>query len=389
MAHFPKPFFRKPRGIWYVEIDGKQLNLGRDRDEAFKQYHELMIAPRRQQPLTSASVITIIDLFLEWVHKNRAPDTYEWYRQRLQQFAERYPDMRVSTLKPFHVEQWIADRNFAKTTRRNYFRSIKTCLRWAVKQGHLEHNPLEALEMPGSDRREVYFSPEQFERVLSFARDECFRELLVVTYRSGCRPQESLIVTAEYVDLENARWVFPKSKAKGKQAPRIVYLEDESLNITKRLMLKHPTGPLFRNVNGDPWTTEAINCVFDRIQIRMGREALAKDSIQPAVQEIKEFAKTLKPTAIRRGVERKKTAAELKEEAKRKLFQRISKRVAPRCSLYALRHSWATNALKRGVDPLTVALLMGHKDPSMLARVYQHLSHSPDHMLERARQAAG
>lgn len=56
-------------------------------------------------------------------------------------------------------------------------------------------------------------------------------------------------------------------------------------------------------------------------------------------------------------------------------------------SLYALRHSWATNALKRGIDPLTVALLMGHKDPSMLARVYQHLSLSPDHMRDQARKA--
>lgn len=28
MAHYPKPFFRAPRGLWYVQIDGKQINLG-------------------------------------------------------------------------------------------------------------------------------------------------------------------------------------------------------------------------------------------------------------------------------------------------------------------------------------------------------------------------
>ncbi len=34
-----------------------------------------------------------------------------------------------------------------------------------------------------------------------------------------------------------------------------------------------------------------------------------------------------------------------------------------------LRHSWATHALERGVDALTVVILMGHRDPSTLAKV--------------------
>jgi hypothetical protein len=37
MPHFPKPFFKKSRGVWYVEIDRHQYNLGPDRDEAFRQ----------------------------------------------------------------------------------------------------------------------------------------------------------------------------------------------------------------------------------------------------------------------------------------------------------------------------------------------------------------
>ena len=42
MAHYPKPFFRAPRGRWYVQINGKQINLGPDKDAAFKAYHGLM-----------------------------------------------------------------------------------------------------------------------------------------------------------------------------------------------------------------------------------------------------------------------------------------------------------------------------------------------------------
>ena len=43
MAHFPKPFFKKARGLWYVEINRKQINLGPDRDAAFELYHQMML----------------------------------------------------------------------------------------------------------------------------------------------------------------------------------------------------------------------------------------------------------------------------------------------------------------------------------------------------------
>lgn len=386
MAHFPKPFFKKSRGLWYVEINRKQINLGPDKDEAFRQYHQLMGKPR-EQIVSNDLLVDLIEAFLDWTHKNRAPDTYEWYRYRLQRFATTYPEMRVSALKPFHVEEWVDAYDIATTTRRNYFRSIKRCLSWAKRQGRIDTNPLESLDIPGAERKEVYVSPEEFERLLTFVPDPRFRDLLEVTYQTGCRPQESLRLQADYVDLKNARWVFPQQKSKGKKSPRIIYLNDAALAITSRLLEENASEEVFRNSRNRPWSTETVNCGFDRIQVRMGKKVLAEKGESPTPKDVEKFIETLSPTKREKGVERAKRPAELREEAKDKLFQRMAKKVAPRYSLYALRHSWATNALKQGVDPLTVALLMGHKDPSMLARVYQHLSHSPEHMREQAKRA--
>jgi len=111
-------------------------------------------------------------------------------------------------------------------------------------------------------------------------------------------------------------------------------------------------------------------------------EKIPEESIAAAV-------KNLAKTRIRNGEKIAKTQAELRCEAKRKLTNKRAAQLAPRYSLYALRHSWATNALQRGVDPLTVAILMGHEDPSMLAKVYQHLSLNPKHLLDEARRAVG
>jgi len=37
---------------------------------------------------------SVIDAYLEWVQKNRAAETYEWYRYRLQRFVLTYPESK-------------------------------------------------------------------------------------------------------------------------------------------------------------------------------------------------------------------------------------------------------------------------------------------------------
>ena len=134
---------------------------------------------------------------------------------------------------------------------------------------------------------------------------------------------------ARHVDLTQARWIFPKSEEKNKRIARIVYLTDRALEISQRLMLTYPDGPLFRNTRGVPWTTEAVSCRFTTIKKKLGK----------------------------------------------------------RYCLYVLRHTWMNRLLTTGVDSLTVAVLAGHCDPSTLAKTYQHLSQNPEYLRSAARKA--
>jgi hypothetical protein len=174
-----------------------------------------------------------------------------------------------------------------------------------------------------------------------------------------------------------------------KRISRVVYQTDRTLAITRRLMLAHPEGPLFRNTSGLPWTTDAVNCAFLALQMRMGQEEMERRGECISAEDIAAFMQTLKPTKTCKGMTVEKTDAELRCEAKRKLTYKRAAGLAPKYSLYALRHSWATNALQRGLDALTVAILLGHEDPSTLAKVYQHLSLNPKHLLEQVRRATG
>jgi integrase len=287
------------------------------------------------------------------------------------------------------VEKWADEKNSAITTKRNLLRSVKRCFTWAERQGYVDRNPVANLEVPGGQRREVYVSPEELTILLAFVRDSSFADLLTVAYETGCRPQELLRVETRHVDLARSRWVFPPSEAKVKSGPRVVYLSESACNISRRLMAAHPEGPLFRNSRGRPWTKDSVGCAFDRLQVRMGVERMKVAGEDVTIEAVNKFIPKLKPCRTSGGRIVPKTITDLRVEAKRKLRQRRARKFAPRYSLYALRHSFATNALQRGVDSLTVAILLGHRDASMLARVYQHLSHHPDHLLAEARRACG
>jgi integrase len=380
---FPRPFYRKSRKTWYVQLrNKKQINLGRDKTAAFKKYHELMASPSEapRKKVDSTLVIALCDNFLTWVKKNRAEATFGWYLERLDRFAAMYPDLKVSELKPYHVQQWVDQYDIAPTTQRNYIRSIKRAMSWSVQMGFLDKSPIESMTAPSAERREDYHTEEQYQEILSAITDEALRELVVVSWQSGCRPQESLRVEARHVDLQNRTWIFPKSESKMKKRARIVYLSETATEICKRLVEKYPEGPLFRNANSKPWTNYAIQCAVRRVRVRIGKRIMNRDGITISEEAIQEKIATLSPTRTVKGLLEEKSAAVLRFEAKKKLTESLAAKLSPKFCLYTLRHSFATRLLLAGTGALSVSQMLGHSDISTLAKVYAHLSNS-EHLL--------
>jgi integrase len=334
MPHFPKPFYRSARNSWFVQIGSRQIRLGADRDDAFRRYYELMAVPPEAPPPASSAelVAVVVDAFLDFVEKHRASDTYRWYKDRLQLFCNAIPaNLTLDQLKPLHVQKWIDSYpHLTSGSKRNHCRAIQRAMRWAEEQGYVERSPLAHFKKPRAGKREQVVTVSEYHKLLELTTDQEFKDLLTVTWETGCRPQESLYVEARHVDVAGNRWFFPASEAKGGKLPRVVYLTPVAMEITLRLMAKHKEGPLFRNTEGRHWTPDATNCRF----------------------------------------------LTLKRKLKIKLC------------LYALRHTWMNRLLVSGVDAFTVAILAGHADPSMLAKHYQHLSQNPAFLLQQARRAS-
>lgn len=327
MARRPQPWLRSDRGLWYVQLDGRQHNLGSNEEEAFRQFHEMLARPK-EAPVPGTAIL-VMDDFLTWCKKHRASRTYDWYFERIQQFAKHIGTLPLAQLKAFHLQEFLDKHEWSDSHKRGVIIAIQRAFRWAYKLGRIEKFPLKGIEKPPAGKREQIVTPEQFADLLRHVKDEPFRDLLTAVWEVGCRPQEIVRVESRHVDLQNKRWMIPASEAKGKKRIRIVYLTPAALEITQRLKLKNPTGPLFRNTDGVAWHPWAVNCRFTRLKPKIGRKI----------------------------------------------------------ALYDLRHSYCHRALKNGVDPITLANLMGHVDTAMIARVYSHISQDQTFMHEQALKA--
>jgi integrase len=340
VPHFPKPFFREPLNRWYVQLDGQQINLGPDKEAAFREYHRLMAGREAEpsRPVTAReaefTVAEVYDKFLSWCQQHREPLTAKGYHEFIQGFIDhlgRKALMPASELRPFHVSDWVDTRAaWGPTRHRNAIVHVQRPYNWAYKLGYLRENPIRGLEKPRAERRDNHVTPDAFCEIISKAREtDPFHDLLTFAWETGCRPQEARLIEVRHVNLAESRIEIPPKEAKGKRRWRMIFLTDKALAVVKRLLPLCQGGMLFLNTDGMPWMNQAIVCRFQRLKAKLGRGFAA----------------------------------------------------------YDLRHGFAQRLLESGADHLAVAELMGHVNGQMVASVYSHVSKAGDHLKETLRKA--
>ena len=85
-------------------------------------------------------------------------------------------------------------------------------------------------------------------------------------------------IEASHLDLANSRIVMPGKTTRKTRKPRIIYLTPAAAELLSALATLHPTGPLFLNLRGMPWTRNALALRFRRLRdkLGMGVEATAE-----------------------------------------------------------------------------------------------------------------
>jgi integrase/recombinase XerC len=320
----PQPFYRSAKKAYYCQIGKRQFSLGPDEKEAWKKFHRLMADGAPAKPTEPPTVILVCDQFLDFVQRTGKPDTYKWRRHFLQSFCKQFGTLKVTELKPKHVTSWLNSRGWGASTRYSAIASVKRAISWAMDEGHcdgfLTDDPLRKLKKPAYARREVMLSEEDRQRIEAAVKDRAFKRYLFALGQTGCRPGEIRTVTTDNVHGDT--WVFTDHKETHHGKPRVIFLNEAMRLLVTELVAENPTGPLFLNSRGKPWTQNAVRIRFRNLRLKLG---LPKGSVA-----------------------------------------------------YCYRHAYATDMLHKGYDPLTVAQLLGHSSTKMLERHYAHLSN--DHL---------
>jgi integrase len=330
-----KPWYRAFNDTWYVCLNGKQTPLAKGEDnkkKAERAFHLLMAGETPEKP-GGTPVVTILDLFLDHSRENNKPRTFQWYREFLQSFTYKYPNLTVEELKPFHVTKWLSDHPDWKTARWGAITAIKRAFNWAVEQEILASSPIKKIKKPKMRARERFVTPEERQKIFDNYREgDCFRDFLFALNNTACRPGEVSMVTAAHVNLDLGIWVFEDHKTDSKTAEeRIVILTPEMIELTKRLMEKRPTGPIFCNEDGNPWNRHSIRCRFRRVRkkLKLGSDLVA----------------------------------------------------------YLYRHAVCTDLLESGTGIAQAAEILGHKGTGQIMKHYSKLRQRREHLREQLKKA--
>lgn len=346
MPRRPTPWRRGGKdGPWYAQVGGRKVWLAAPeatRTEAREALDAIWAEHRKAKRegaklrLSGLTLTDVVNLFIahaeqEVARNGMAPLTLEGYVRFLVPLEQAMGKTSVSSLKASQVEAWLTTAgDWGPTTRNNAITALKACLNWARRSGHIPENPLRDMAKPQARVTEEDMTPELARRILESIRDRPFKDLLAVSWGTGARPSEMMRLEARHLKLDEGRATLEGKTTRATGRLRTIFLTDDVVPILRRLAEVHPTGPLFRNRLGRPWTRNAVAWRFSRLRTRygLGKAATAK----------------------------------------------------------GLRHGFATDALEREVPIATVAELMGHKSTKMLERHYSKLSKRTEHLREAARK---
>jgi len=346
----PHPWYSGTRsgGGWFVKLGGDQTFLGKHPpgapkpakrygrwnppSEVLAEYHKLM-AIRDTASKADYRLETVCALYLEELGEEN-PDLAKRYEQTLGRFCDFvYKGKRLgkllvnAELEAMHLRLW-AETFPSEQTQRTYSNCCKGALTWAVKKKgiNIAHNPLLALKSPKVQSRAVVISRDEHEGLMRFFGNDCFCEFLQAMWFTGARPGEIAKIEARH--FRNGLWRLEPTEHKtgrvtGKD--RVIGVCGDLHAIVDRLIVKYPTGPIFRNTYGRAWTTSASFVRFEK--------AREKRIIRPEVTP------------------------------------------------YAYRHAWATHALEAGnLTEYEVAKALGHQTTQMVMLHYDHSRRNPEHL---------
>lgn len=281
------------------------------------------------------TVSEVAALYLGHTKNEQAARTFEGRERTIKAFANHCGAVDLSAAKPWHLRLWIDAQTKWQSdwTRKGAISTIQRCFNWALKLGIIERNPFYGVsQCEGEPGRAM--TDNEFRAALR-ASSVPFRRVLMFLRYTGCRPGELAQIKPDNIDEARGVCLLNHHKTvKKTRKPRVIVLHPVAKRLCSYLIrTQFPDQPrLFVNTRGTGWTRYALACRMKRLRKRLG---LPKD-----------------------------------------------------CKNYSLRHKFCTDAIRNGVDVMTLAVLAGHRSITTTKR-YVHIDDDLDYLTKSVCRVMG
>lgn len=326
-----EPFFRTDRNAWYIYTpgpDGKPRRklLAKTKRRAFEIWKAGLAASEAvafSDPLFRTVATKWLERQLQ--RRDRGEVSADWVdraSRTVGRFCGLKPDLRCSQITPAVAVDWLPKQSSA-AYERTEVGTLKQILKWAVGS-FINSSPLADLKMEKGNRRELLITLEDHRKMVHATQDANFRAMLWFAWWTGARPVELRSLLWEHLSPDCNTATLRKHKTARKvERPRVLYFNQNAQTLLRAH--KSPSGYVFMNRRGVPWTKDALVRRIGSLRRRTGVAATG----------------------------------------------------------YAYRHSFITRALLQGVEAATVAELTG-TSVEMISRNYGHLDKAKSHLSEVA-----
>jgi len=279
-----------------------------------------------------------------------APATIEAYKLHVRRILPYLGDLQLQRLTRSDVARMAAKlaedeskpkgRPLAAETRRGVLVALHRALNDAVAAGLLRTNPATGVKRPKVRRPEMHtWSRVELSTFLRATRDDRLGPLWHLLALTGLRRGEALGLKWSDVDLEGGRLSI--------QRQRVL----KGYEVQERPQTKTRKG---RPVSIDAGTVAALR--------RQSARQLA---------DANEWGDAWQATG---HVFTREDGSPWHPDRVKKLFEQAVKKVdVPRIRMHDLRHTWATLALRAGVNPKVVQERLGHANIAITMDTYSHV----------------
>lgn len=195
-----------------------------------------------------------------------------------------YGNLRISQLKPVHIDRWVAAHPGWSGCRRTKIQAVKRALNYGVDSKITTYNPIKGYKVAKQRKRLTYLTPEQEKACYAHANPAlamAIRVCIRTGARYGC---EFAKLTAKHITMtdKGMEWRFSpeESKTKKLRIIRIPKTEREArkvIAIVQKQMKLFPTGPIFRNRKGDPWKQSYLGHSFSKLRDKLKKHGIELD----------------------------------------------------------------------------------------------------------------